>query len=293
MLIKVVAVAVAIAFGVLIPAESVFAQRAADVETILYQAADTLGMLRTSREVDGVATMIYSGTGAIVVDGQTCAMENYQASVRYPIPNAHHTFPVPGMRVDFRCAADDGESERHVQVVAGELAWNETEPGVGATPAPESVRMRLLQVWILPQGLVKAAIAAGARTTASVEAGNPVLTFPLPAPLDDTLVKITLDPEVFLYHTMPTGLKRGFSHRITRLEAQFDGAAVDVSYSDYQDWNEADYKSDVLLPGRIVQKRAGETILDLTLTQSNTYNPYVVMPVPENIPWDGAGGPGQ
>jgi hypothetical protein len=291
MLIRVVVGAVA--FGVLISVEFVFAQRAADVETILYQAADTLGMLRTSREVDGVATMIYSGTGVTVVDGQTCVMENYRASVRYPIPNAHHTFPVPGMRVDFRCAAEAGESERHVQVVAGELAWNETEPGVGATPAPETVRMRLLQVWILPQGLVKAAIAAGARTTASVEAGNPVLTFPLPAPLDDTLVKITLDPEVFLYHTMPTGLKREFSHRITRLETQFDGAAVDVSYSDYQDWNEADYKSDVLLPGRIVQKRAGETILDLTLTQSNTYNPYVVMPVPENIPWDGAGGPGQ
>jgi hypothetical protein len=291
MLIRVVVGAVA--FGVLISAEFVFAQRAADVETILYQAADTLGMLRTSREVDGVATMIYSGSGVTVVDGRTCAMENYRASVRYPIPNAHHTFPVPGMRVDFRCAADDGESERHVQVVAGELAWNETEPGVGATPAPETVRMRLLQVWILPQGLVKAAVAAGARTTASVEAGNSVLTFPLPAPLDDTLVKITLDPEVFLYHTMPTGLKREFSHRITRLETQFDGAAVDVSYSDYQDWNEADYKSDVLLPGRIVQTRAGETILDLTLTQSNTYNPYVVMPVPENIPWDGAGGPGQ
>jgi len=283
----------AMAFGVLMSAEFVFAQRAADVETILYQAADTLGMLRTSREVDGGATMIYSGTGVMVVDGRTCAMGNYRASVRYPIPNAHHTFPVPGMRVDFRCAADDGESERHVQVVAGELAWNETEPGVGATPAPETVRMRLLQVWILPQGLVKAAVAAGARTTASVEAGNPVLTFPLPAPLDDTLVKITLDPEVFLYHTMPTGLKREFSHRITRLETQFDGAAVDVSYSDYQDWNEADYKSDVLLPGRIVQTRAGETILDLTLTQSNTYNPYVVMPVPENIPWDGTGGTGQ
>jgi hypothetical protein len=291
MLIRVVAVA--LAFGVVIPAEFVFAQRAADVEIILYQAADTLGMLRTSREVDGVVTMIYSGTGVTVVDGQTCEMENYRASVRYPIPNAHHTFPVPGMRVDFHCAADNGESERYVQVVAGELAWNETEPGVGATPAPETVRMRLLQVWILPQGLVKAAVAAGPRTTASVEAGNPVLTFPLPAPLDDTLVNITLDPEVFLYHTMPTGLKREFSHRITRLETQFDGAMVEVSYSDYQDWNEADYKSDVLLPGRIVQTRAGETILDLTLTQSNTYNPYVVMPVPKNIPWEGADGPGQ
>jgi len=286
-------VAAVVAVVVSVPSQLVLAQRASGVEAILYQAADTLGMLRTSREVDRVATMIYSGTGATVVDGNACTMESYRASVRYPIPNAEHAFPVPGMRVDVSCARDSGVSERHVQVVAGELAWNETEPGGSATPAPETVRERLLQVWLLPQGLVKAAVAAGPRTTASAEAGNPVLTFPLPAPLDDTVVKITLDPDVFLYHTMPTGLRREFSHRITRVETQFDGAAVEVAYSDYQDWNEADYKSDVLLPGRMVQTRAGTTVLDLTLTQSNTYNPYVVMPVPENIPWDGASAPGR
>ncbi|NIW24624.1 MAG: hypothetical protein GWN29_08710, partial [Gammaproteobacteria bacterium] len=75
-----------------------------------------------------------------------------------------------------------------------------------------------------PQGLVKAATAAGARISASVEAGNPVLTFPLPAPLDDTSVEVTFDPEVFLYHTMPNGERRGFSHRIARVETQLDGA---------------------------------------------------------------------
>ena len=193
------------------------------------------------------------------------------------------------MRVDFSCRQRSGEPQRHVRVVAGELAWNESEPGVNATAAPEAVRERLLQLWLLPQGLIKAAVAAGTRTVASTEAGYPVLTFPLPAPLDATLVKITLDPDVFLYHTMPTGLRREFSHRITRVETQFEGDGVEVTYSNYQDWNEADYKSDVLLPGRIVQTRAGTTVLDLTLTVSNTYNPYVVMPVPENIPWEGAG----
>ena len=225
----------------------------------------------------------------VALDGRTCTMEEYRASVRYPIPNAQHTFPVPGMRVDFRCAT----GERHVQVVAGELAWNETEPGVNATPVPDAVRERLLQVWILPHGLVKAAVAAGPRTIASAEGGDPVLTFPLPAPLDDTVVKITLDPEVFHFHTMPNGTKREFGHRITRVETQFEGVAMEVTYSDYQDWNESDYKSDVLLPGRIVQTRAGTTILDLTLTVSNTYNPYVVFPVPESIPWEGAGASGE
>jgi hypothetical protein len=227
--------------------------------------------------------MIYSGVGTMIVDGQTCTMTDYRASVRYPIPNTNHAFPVPGMRVDFSCAMDNERVERYVQVVAGDFAWNETEPGINATPAFETVTERLLQVWTLPQGLVKAAIAAGPRTTASVEAENPVLTFPLPAPLNDTVVKVTLDPNVFLYHTMPTGLRREFSHRITRVEALFNGDNFEVLYSDYQDWNEADYKSDVLLPGRIVQTYAGSTILDLTLVQSNTYNPYVIMPVPESV----------
>ena len=48
----------------------------------------------------------------------------------------------------------------------------------------------------------------------------------------------------------------------------------------------------MLLPGRIVQTRDGTTIFDLTLNWSNTYNPYVVMPVPDGIPWEGAGATG-
>jgi len=277
------AIAAVIAFGALAASASALAQGATEIETILYKAADTLGMLRTSREVDRLATMIYSGTGTLLVDGQTCLLDRYQASVRYPIPGAQHTFPVPGMRVDFTCTLDGGASNRHVQVVAGELTWNETTPGVGARLAPGTVRERLLQLWLLPQGLVKAAVSAGPRVTVSSEAGMPILTYPLPAPLDDSLVKVTFDPEVFLYHTMPTGLRRGFSHRITRAETLFDGAMIEVQYADYQDWNEDDYKADVLLPGRIVQLRDGQTTLDLTLTRSNTYNPYVIMPVPASI----------
>jgi hypothetical protein len=287
------AVAAAVAFSLLAHLQIVLAQGTAEVETILYKAADALGMLRTPREVDRVATMIFSGTGTLTLDSEVCVMEHYRAGIRYPIPNARHTFPVPGMRVDFSCAREDDEQERHIHVVAGDLAWDETEPGLNATPAPETVRERLLQVWILPQGLVKAAAVAGPLVTASTEAGNPVLTFPLPAPLDDTVVKVTLDPEVFLSHTMPTGLKREFSHRITRVETRFDGVVMEVTYANYQDWNHADYKSDVLLPGRIVHRLGGTTTLELTLTHSNTYNPYVVMPVPENIPRAASGAVGR
>jgi len=283
--------AVVLALGLWPPPQFLLAQNVPDVEALLYEVADTLGMLRTPREVDRLATMIYSATGTMTINDQSCDVESYRASVRYPIPDARHRFPVPGMRVDFRCGGQDGGPQRYVQVVAGEYAWDETEPGLNATPAAETVRDRLLQVWLLPQGLVKAAVVAGARTVASVEGGKPILTFPLPAPLDDTVVSIELDPEVFLYHTMPTGVERGFSHRIARVETQFDGEIIEVHYSDYRDWNEADYKADVLLPGRIVQTRDGVTTLNLTLSLSNTYNPYVVMPVPESILADEAAAP--
>ena len=181
-----IAVVASVGCACLVSSQLVLAQGASEVESILYKAADTLGMLRTPSEVDRLLTMIYSGTGTTLLGGESCNMENYRASVRYPIADALHTFPVPGMRVEFTCARDDGESERHIRVVAGELAWNESEPGIGATPAPETVRERLLQLWILPHSLVKAAMAAGARTVDSTEVGNPVLTFPLPAPLDDS-----------------------------------------------------------------------------------------------------------
>jgi hypothetical protein len=227
--------------------------------------------------------MVYTGTGTAVIEGEACEMERYKASVRYPIPDQAHTFPVPGMRVDISCASSGDESARHVQVVAGDYAWNEATPGIGVTPAPGAVRERLLQVWLLPQGLVKAATAAGSRAVASLEAGNPVLTFPLPAPLDDTSVKVTLDLAVFLSHTMPNGTQRDFSHRITQVETQLDGSAIEVTYADYRDWNAEDYKADVLLPGRMVWARNGETVLDLTLSESNTYNPYVIMPVPDAV----------
>ena len=176
------AVVAGMASGVLASSQLVLAQGTSELETILYKAADTLGMLRTPSEVDRLVTMTYSGTGTTMLGGQPCTMESYRASVRYPIPNAYHTFPVPGMRVDLTCSGNNGGPERHVQVVAGELAWNETEPGIGAAPAADTVRERLLQVWLLPHGLVKAAVAAGPATLASTEGGNPVLTFPLPAP---------------------------------------------------------------------------------------------------------------
>ena len=214
------------------------------------------------------------------LQGKPCQLKNYRASVRYPAADRREPFPVPGMRVGFTCA-DSGQAQ--IQVVAGEFSWNETTPGGPGTPAAQALQERLLQVWTLPQGLIKAARLAGAKATFAMEAGKPTVTFPLPAPLQAASAKITLDPANFLFHTMPTGVRRYLSHRIERVDVSFNNAKTVITYSDYRDWNAADYKSDALMPGRMVYERNGVKVLDLTLTQSQTYNPYVVMPVPENV----------
>jgi hypothetical protein len=61
------------------------------------------------------------------------------------------------------------------------------------------------------------------------------------------------------------------------------GVTTVTTYHEYGDWNGADYLSDVMFPKTIVQKRGNTTITDLTITKTNTYNPYVIMLVPAGI----------
>jgi len=260
------------------------AEPAKNLDTAIYKAADALGMLRGPQERDGIVTFEYWANGMIDRQGRPCQLTEYRASVRYPAADRREQFPVPGMREDFTCAAAGAQKpERHVEVVAGEFAWNEAEPGGSATPMLQAAPERLLHIWTLPQGVVKAARLAGTKAALTTEGGKPVLTFPLPPPLQSGTVKVTLDPENFLFHTMPTGVRRYFSHRIERVETRFNNVVTVTTYSAYGDLNADDYKSDALLPRRIVQERNGAKVMDLTLTMSQTYNPYVIMPVPENV----------
>ena len=244
---------------------------APDLKSTLYKMADVLGMLRGAQEEDSVLTIDYFGNGTMNVGGQPCALTSYRGSLR---------FNVPGMRVDFSCAGQP--PQRHIQVVAGNFAWDETQPGKGATPVPGGVNDRLLPIWTLPQGIVKAATAAGTSAKVTLEGGVVYITFPLPAPLDGT-ARAALDTTDVMVLTLDNGDKYQLTNLIDRVETRVGDIVSETTFSNYADWNEADYKSDVLFPGRIVQKRNGVTVLDLTITKTNTYNPYVVMPVPENV----------
>ena len=79
-------------------------------------------------------------------------------------------------------------------------------------------------------------------------------------------------------HTDVAACLDGFSGQLMTTGA----VVTETTYSEYGDWNWNDYQADIMLPRRMVRKQ-GDTTLELQTTNTNTYNPYVVMPVPENV----------
>jgi hypothetical protein len=194
---------------------------------------------------------------------------DYRASINYAMQ---------GMRVDLK--REGATPQRVIQVVSGGFAWNETEPGMNPTPMPAAHTERFIQLWSTPMGALKAAALVGANAKLTTEGGLNVLTFPLPAPLANATMRVTLNNQEI---TMATGQKRRINNLVERVEVRVGGTETVTTYSDYGDWNEKDYKADVLLPKRIIQKQGDGTLLDLTLSVTNSYNPYVITPVPESV----------
>ncbi len=247
-----------------------------DRTKVLRAAADALGMIRWSDigagptrlpGIDVVNTMEIFASGTIYTNGQP-SMAEYHAAVGY-IP--------PAMRVEITRKGVSGDAAHTIQTVRENYAWNESEigggliPGKGtATPAQPAVKARLLQLWILPYGVVKAAIAAGDKTQISKEDGSTIVTFPLSGPLAGITLTATLDSKSL----------------ITKVESKPSNPsqtnlAREVEYSDYADHGEI--LTDMKSPGHIVEKEAGKPLLDLQVKMVNADNPYLVFPVPQNV----------
>jgi hypothetical protein len=243
-----------------------------DIKGILFQLADSMGMLRGMQQEDSILTLEQWAKGTMTVGQQRFDVPEYRMSVNYS---------VPGMRVDLRRQAAGGQAQRQIEVVSGAAAWNEADRGKGVTPARDRAKERLVQLWTTPMGIVKAARAAGARATVKPAGTTTMLTFPLPAPADDVTVNATLQHDPSLVKGHATALKNLVGTYIVRV--QTSGSVVtDTTYAEYGDWNWDDYKADIMLPRRITRKQ-GDTTLELMTVNTNTYNPYVIMPVPENV----------
>lgn len=261
-------------------ASSTFAQGGAkpaenppDIRALVFELADTMGMLRGLQQEDSILTLEQWAKGSMTMGGQKFDLPEHRTSINYS---------VPGMRVDYRRQPAGGQAQRQIEVVAGGAAWNETDRGRGATAARDRAKERLVYLWTTPMGIVKAARAAGPKATMK-KAGNAiVLSFPLPAPADDVTVHATVRKDAsLLARANANALPTLVGTYVARVETT--GAVVtDTTYAEYGDWNWDDYKADIMLPRRMTRKH-GDTAFELMTVNTNTYNPYVVMPVPENV----------
>jgi hypothetical protein len=237
---------------------------AKDLKATLFNWFWYMGMLRGPNEVEAVATLEHQATGTVQVDGQPCKLAKYRVSTNYQ---------VPGQRIQYTCARANGQQYSAIEVVSGQYAWNEDvvgaeiTPGRGkATPMPAALHERLIRLWAGPQGAPKAATAGGEKTSVSHDTGKPVVTFPIPG-VPGAIAKATLSA----------------SNQAERVEVTLGNVVTEFTYADYQDWNNALNKIEAFYAGKLVEKRNGATLRDLTTVETETGNVYVVMPVPASV----------
>lgn len=270
--VTVAAAGISIAFAgaaLLLPAQrtpppTTTAAAAGDRKSVLFNWMWYTGMLRGVQEVDAVATLELQATGTIQLQGQPCKLTNYRASINYQ---------VSGTRVQYTCTLPNGQSRKAIEVVSGSFAWDEDIVGAGlvpgrgtATPNRDALNERLIRLWSSPQGAPKAAAAGGENTKVAVEGGKAVVTFPIPG-VQGAAAKATLNAD----------------NQAERVETKFGNVVTEFTYEKYDDYNPPDDKVSGYLPGHIVEKRNGVTILDLTVKQTDVGNLYVVMPVPQSV----------
>lgn len=258
---------------------------AKDLKAVLFNWMRNEGMLKGHDERDMVASLEYQGKGTIQVDGQPCTLTKYRASTNY------QTF---SQRIQYTCTRSNGQTYSNIEVVSGLYAWDEDTPGaeIGptkgkATPMPRTVQDRLIRIWASPQGAPKAAVAGttetfwlGAnpgtlfesglakvgQTSVSWQAGKPVVTFPIPG-VPGAMATATLDAK----------------YMVERVVVTEGSTMTEFTYSDYQDWNNPLNKIEVFYAGKMVERRNGAVVRDLTTEMTETGNVYVVAPVPASV----------
>ena len=258
---------------------------AKDLRAVLFNWTWHMGMLRGLDEHELIVSLEYQGKGTIQVDGQPCTLTKYRASTSYQ---------TPGQRVQYTCTRANGQTHSGIEVVSGLYAWNEDIAGAEivagkgkATPMSGAVQERLIRLWASPQGAPKAAIAAAAptnelgpnpgtllkdgvdaagQTTLAWEAGKPVVTFPIPG-VPGATASATLDAK---YMAERVVVKQG-------------STTIEFTYGDYQDWNNPLNKIEAFYAGKMVERRNGAVVRDLTTVETETGSVYVVMPVPASV----------
>jgi hypothetical protein len=218
------------------------------------------------------------------VDGQPCNVTKYRTSISYQ---------KSGERIQYTGTRPDGQSCSNVEVLSGAYAWNEDIPGAElvpgkgkATPMPATAEERMIRLWASPQGAFKGAMAGisdppemaprpqkvpagvskAGKTSVAWEGNKPVVTFPIPG-VPNAIATATLDAKF-----MPE-----------RVVVKQGSNTYEFTYSNYKDWNNPLNPAEAFYAGRMTEKHNGAIVRDITTTQTETGQMYVVMPVPASV----------
>ena len=260
---------------------------AKDLRAVLFNWMWHQGMLKGADERDMVATLEYQAKGGTIqVDGQPCTLSRFRESTNY------QTF---SQRIQYTCARPNKQTVSNIEVVSWHYAWNEDAVGaeIGGTKGkvaamPTRVQERLIRIWANPQGAAKSALAgtmtewrlganpgtvipdgvmkAGNTTLSWDAAGKAVLTFPIPG-IEGATGSATLDAKYMVEKVVVTNGRD----------------TTEFTYSNYQDWNNPLHKIEVFYAGRLIERKNGAVVRDLTTRETETGNVYVVAPVPASV----------
>ena len=260
---------------------------AKDLRAVLFNWMWHQGMLKGADERDMVATLEYQAKGGTIqVDGQPCTLSRFRESTNY------QTF---SQRIQYGCTRPNKQAVSNIEVVSWHYAWNEDTVGaeIGGTKGkvaamPAAVQERLIRIWANPQGAAKSALAGtmtewrlganpgtvipdgvmkAGNTTLSWDAGGKaVLTFPIPG-IEGATGTATLDAKYMVEKVVVTNGKD----------------TTEFTYSNYQDWNNPLHKIEVFYAGRLIERKNGAVVRDLTTRETETGNVYVVAPVPASV----------
>ena len=150
-----------------------------------------------------------------------------------------------------------------------------------------ATRERMIRLWAGPQGALKSALAGiqdpplfsvrpGTQVPADVmtagktsvvwEGAKPVVTFPIPG-VPGATGTATLDAKFMAEKVV---VKDGTN-------------TTEFTYSDYRDWNNPLHPAEAFVAGRMIERRNGTVVRDITTTLTETGQMYVVMPVPASV----------
>ena len=104
------------------------------------------------------------------------------------------------------------------------------------------------------------------KTSVTWVGNKPVLTFPIPG-VPTATATATLDAKFMAESVV---VKNGAD-------------TYEFTYSDYKDWNNPLHPAEAFYAGKMTEKKNGTVVRDITTTETETGQMYVVMPVPASV----------